>query len=232
MAIAGGPFWRRVATQPSPKGCGRRPRWSVISLTSRAVRPSSLCASAPVMSVPVVTVSKPVPATDDPLDLGAVRAGDGAARACLYRRFAGVVHGIVLSVAGPADADDLTQDVFVKVFERIGELRDDAACAGWICGVARNAALDRRRRRRHAAQPLVAEPAAPRTADDELATRVLAHVRSLPDAYRETLVLRLVEGLSGVEIAARTGLTHGSVRVNLHRGMSLLRPLLEAEGWR
>ena len=46
------------------------------------------------------------------------------------------------------------------------------------------------------------------------------------------LGLRLVEGLSGPEIAARTGLTHGSVRVNLHRGMSLLRPLLAAEGWR
>ena len=52
----------------------------------------------------------------------------------------------------------------------------------------------------------------------------------LPEAYRETLVLRLCEGLDGPEIAARTGLTHGSVRVNLTRGMALLRPLLAARG--
>ena len=56
---------------------------------------------------------------------------------------------------------------------------------------------------------------------------VLESVRALPDAYRETLILRLVEGMTGPEIAARTGLTEGSVRVNLHRGMKLLRDRLE-----
>jgi RNA polymerase sigma-70 factor, ECF subfamily len=48
----------------------------------------------------------------------------------------------------------------------------------------------------------------------------------LPEAYRETLILRLVEGMTGPEIAARTGLSHGSVRVNLHRGMQQLREKL------
>ncbi len=60
---------------------------------------------------------------------------------------------------------------------------------------------------------------------------MLHHVRSLPEAYRETLLLRLVEGLSGPEIAEAVGLTAASVRVNLHRGMELLRPLLSKEGW-
>jgi hypothetical protein len=55
---------------------------------------------------------------------------------------------------------------------------------------------------------------------------ILSFVRSLPDAYRETLILRLVEGMTGPEIAARTGLTPGSVRVNLHRGMQQLREKL------
>jgi RNA polymerase sigma-70 factor (ECF subfamily) len=55
---------------------------------------------------------------------------------------------------------------------------------------------------------------------------VLDVIRTLSDSYRETLVLRLVEGLSGPEIARRTGLTEGSVRVNLHRGMRLLREKL------
>jgi RNA polymerase sigma-70 factor (ECF subfamily) len=62
--------------------------------------------------------------------------------------------------------------------------------------------------------------------DQSEAHQILQAIRSLPDAYRETLILRLVEGMTGPEIAARTGLTHGSVRVNLHRGMQQLRELL------
>jgi RNA polymerase sigma-70 factor (ECF subfamily) len=61
------------------------------------------------------------------------------------------------------------------------------------------------------------------------AVAILEAVRSLPDAYRETLILRLVEGMTGPEIAARTGMTHGSVRVNLHRGMEQLRAKLSPE---
>ena len=49
----------------------------------------------------------------------------------------------------------------------------------------------------------------------------------LPEAYRDTLVLRLVEGMTGPEIARRTGLTPDSVRVNLCRGMKLLRQALD-----
>jgi RNA polymerase sigma-70 factor (ECF subfamily) len=64
------------------------------------------------------------------------------------------------------------------------------------------------------------------TAERVEALAILDVVRRLPEAYRETLVLRLVEGLSGPEIAARTGLTPASVRVNLHRGMKLLREKL------
>ena len=54
-------------------------------------------------------------------------------------------------------------------------------------------------------------------------------IRSLPEAYRETLILRLVEGMTGPEIAARTGLTAGSVRVNLCRGMQQLREKLRTK---
>jgi RNA polymerase sigma-70 factor (ECF subfamily) len=57
---------------------------------------------------------------------------------------------------------------------------------------------------------------------------VLRAIRSLPEAYRETLALRLVEGMSGPEIAEQTGLTPASVRVNLHRGMLLLKEKLNA----
>ncbi|HLQ36333.1 MAG TPA: sigma-70 family RNA polymerase sigma factor [Planctomycetota bacterium] len=165
------------------------------------------------------------------------QAGDRAAFAQLYAAFGRVVHGVVLAHSGPRDAEDLVQEVFVACFQRLGELRDPAAFAGWLCAAARNAGVDalRRRQRTPVATPLVevadtADTPVQAAEQRELAQRVLACVQQLPVAYREPLVLRLVEGLTGPEIAERTGLTHGSVRVNLTRGMALLRPLLQQAG--
>ena len=64
-------------------------------------------------------------------------------------------------------------------------------------------------------------------ASASLAARLAEAVRALPEAYRETLLMRLVEGMTGPEIARQTGLTPESVRVNLCRGMKLLRTALE-----
>ena len=64
------------------------------------------------------------------------------------------------------------------------------------------------------------------SAGSNKANEALRAIRRLPEAYRETLVLRLVEGLSGPEIASLTGMTPESVRVNLHRGMARLRDAL------
>ena len=63
----------------------------------------------------------------------------------------------------------------------------------------------------------------------EEARRVLGAIVGLPEAYQETLVLRLVEGLTGPQIAASLGMTHGSVRVNLCKGMEMLRAKLGVE---
>jgi len=64
------------------------------------------------------------------------------------------------------------------------------------------------------------------------ANLILDAIKTLPDAYREPLILGLVEGMTGPEIAARTGLTAGSVRVNLHRGMQQLRAILSPSSGR
>jgi RNA polymerase sigma-70 factor (ECF subfamily) len=74
--------------------------------------------------------------------------------------------------------------------------------------------------------PVVDVAAPSRSHEQAEARAILEVIRSLPEAYSETLVLRLVEGMTGAEIAERTGLTPGSVRVNLHRGMKLLREKL------
>jgi len=157
----------------------------------------------------------------------AARAGDERAFGELYRTHARMVHGLLLARVPRADVDDLAQDVFLAAWRRIASLRDPAAFPGWLATIARNLATDHLRSR--PADPVeLPDDLAAAAADDGLRARaVLEIVRGLPEAYRDTLVLRLVEGMTGPEISMRTGLTEGSVRVNLHRGMKLLRARLE-----
>jgi RNA polymerase sigma-70 factor (ECF subfamily) len=119
----------------------------------------------------------------------------------------------------------VVQDVFVTALERLDDLREPAAFGGWLAAIARHRATDERRRAPKT-ESLSDDVAATRDPDRLEAMAILDAVRSLPDAYRETLILRLVEGMTGAEIADRTGLTAASVRVNLHRGMKLLREKL------
>ena len=156
------------------------------------------------------------------------QAGDRAAFAELYQRFTRMVHGIVLSrVARPArtDVDDVVQEVFMAALERLRDLREPVAFGGWLAAIARHRATDHGRRTQPT-EVLADDMASTRDPDHLEALAILEAIRAVPDAYTETLVLRLVEGLSGAEIAGRTGLTPASVRVNLHRGMKLLREKL------
>ena len=159
------------------------------------------------------------------------RRGDRAAFGEIFERFAPMVHGILLARVPRVEADDLVQDVFVTAMQRIDALRDPDAFGGWLAMIARNRAVDFHRTRRKTDE-LPEEFAAPRGGDGDAseAERVLCLIRTLPEAYRETLVLRLVEGMTGPEIAAQVGLTPESVRVNLHRGMSMLRERLGIVG--
>jgi RNA polymerase sigma-70 factor, ECF subfamily len=156
------------------------------------------------------------------------RRGDESAFGALYARYARLVHGLLLARVPRDDVDDLVQEVFLTAWKRLDALRDTAAFGGWLVMITRNRAADFHRRD-IGHQPLpVGLQAHDATAARTEALAALAAIRSLPEAYRETLVLRLVEGLTGAEIALRTGLTEGSVRVNLHRGMKLLREKLDA----
>jgi RNA polymerase sigma-70 factor, ECF subfamily len=155
------------------------------------------------------------------------RAGDESAFARLYDRYARIVHAALLARAGRQDVEDLVQDVFLSAWKRLDDLRDPAAFGGWIVTIARNRATDVRRHTPEFVElPSDLEGPGATGAGAE-ANAALAVIRALPDAYRETLLLRLVEGLTGPEIAARTGLTPASVRVNLHRGMKMLREKLD-----
>ena len=180
--------------------------------------------------------------SDDAILVRAAQEGDRAAFGRLYERYARMVHGVLLAKVPVGAVDDLLQDVFLRALRRLSTLRESGSFGAWLVTIARNLANDYHRR------ALPEEPLADDVPDNHLpendfgrgdhraggrtaehaasAAAILDAIRSLPDAYRETLILRLVEGLTGPEIAARTGLTPGSVRVNLHRGMEQLRAKL------
>lgn len=189
------------------------------------------------------------PQDDVPL-VRAAQSGQAASFDVLYRRHARIVHAVLLGRSTREDIEDLVQDVFLTAWRQLATLRDPAAFAGWVVTIARHQRIDHVRRqasgmshasaaidearetrvesvdRRRVPPEEIASPDA--SADHRLeARRALDAIRTLPEAYRETLVLRLVEGMTGPEIATRTGLTPESVRVNLCRGMKLLREAIQ-----
>jgi RNA polymerase sigma-70 factor, ECF subfamily len=168
---------------------------------------------------------------DDSLILAA-RDGDRAAFGRLYDRYARMVHGILLARVPPCEVDDLVQEVFLAALRQLRALRDVTRFGAWLGTITRNRANDYFRRAipvEKVTEPVDENQAESRSNDHaakQEAALILEIVRALPEPYREPLILRLVEGMTGPEIAARTGLTHGSVRVNLYRGMQLLRERL------
>ena len=159
----------------------------------------------------------------------AVLAGNQDMFGRLYELYAPLVHGVLLARMPRSEVEDVVQDIFLHALRKLNTLRDANAFGPWIAMIARNRAMDFHRRSRETVE--ITDDLKSSDSNGSKAEEILAIIRTLPDAYRETLVLRLVEGMTGPEIATRTGLTAASVRVNLHRGMKLLRTKLGfAEG--
>lgn len=145
----------------------------------------------------------------------------------LHEHFARLVHAVIITKVPASDASDLTQDVFLLMLSKLPTLEDDQAFPAWLLEIARNRASKfLRDRPRSAPMEDADEPVAPDRSGWPDAKKVLLALQTLPDTYAETLAMRLIEGLNGPDIAERTGLTPGSVRVNLHRGMAMLREKL------
>ena len=153
--------------------------------------------------------------------LRAVAAGDQDAFSTLYADYVRMVHAILLGRVPRRDVDDLVQDVFLTAYRRLADLREPGAFGGWLAAIARNRATDYLRQTHEQVELPDEMPGGDPIEAETFA--ILDTIRTLPEAYRDTLLMRLVEGMSGQEIADRTGLSAGSVRVTLHRGMKLLR---------
>lgn len=183
-----------------------------------------------IVNMPLITAQGKLSITKENAEIApeallvaAVIEGNHDQFARLYDLYAPLVHGILLARVPRTEVADLVQDIFLHALKKLHTLRDRNAFGPWIAMIARNRAMDFHRQSRETVD--VTEDLSSQSSGAK-ATEMLDLIRSLPDAYRETLVLRLVEGMTGPEISTRTGLTPASVRVNLHRGMKLLREKL------
>jgi len=133
-------------------------------------------------------------------------------------------------VASDADADDLLQDVFVKLMARGDMVRDEERIAGWLFRVASNAIADHHRATRPVCAPRVdghARDEEPNTSHLELSHCVVPFVEMLDEPYREALRLTEIQGLTQVEAASRAGISTSGMTSRVQRGRLMLRGLIE-----
>ena len=159
--------------------------------------------------------------------------GDEAALERLYRRFGSLIYTLALRfVADTGKAEELTQDVFVRVWEKIGSYRWESAFETWLYRLAINRVLsDLRSRGRRSAWELAGEeltmnahPA--RTLHPGRILDLERAIASLPTGARAVFLLHDLEGYRHREIAEMTGIAVGTCKAQLHRARGLLREAL------
>ena len=134
-----------------------------------------------------------------------------------------------------ADAEDVTQDVFVKVFKKLGSFRGDSAVSTWIYRIAVNACLDFRRRRR-LRQAVSLDDGLEVGSTPLSVTRLIeSALPRMAEGYRRVFVLHDIQGLKHAEIGKILGITDGASKSQLHRARAFLRrelsPYLEDRHW-
>lgn len=156
-------------------------------------------------------------------------AGDVAAFERLYRRHVARVHSLVARMLEPELADEVTQDVFVRVWHKLGTFRGDSSFGTWLHRVTVNLVLARRkklgiRRDRYLYDgEAVLRRAAGRSARAGFATEFEAGIRRLPERARDVFVLHDIAGFKHREIADMLGVTTGTTKAQLHRARMLMR---------
>jgi RNA polymerase sigma-70 factor (ECF subfamily) len=169
--------------------------------------------------------------SDDATLIAACRRGEQRAMEALYHQHKRRVFGLVHRIVGASDAEEVAQEVFVRVFRGLGNFRGDSALSTWVYRLAVNAALSyvaRRGRRGEVADEEVDQIPAPPTAtrDPRLSERVEAAMAQLPAGYRAILVLHDIEGLSHEECAAILDCRVGTSKSQLHKARAKMRDLL------
>lgn len=170
------------------------------------------------------------PSASDTFLAERARAGDRTSFEAIYRRHAGRVFAICLRMtADGSRAEDLTQEVFVRAWQGLRELRAEAGLGAWLRRVTVNAVLDDRRargRRSWREEDLLSDVAMP-SRDHAAGLDLEAAIARLPEGARAVLVLHDIEGHTHVEIGDSLGIDATTSRTQLHRARRLLREVLK-----
>ncbi len=161
-------------------------------------------------------------------DVARAAQGDVSAFERVYHAHLPRVHSLVRRMAGGRDTDELTQDVFVRVWQKLGSFRGDAAFSTWLHRLAVNVVIERfradtvRRQRLRDGDEIFDTLAAPARSRD-LAMDFETALTTLPDGAREIFVLHDVEGYKHHEIATLLEISAGTSKAQLHRARLMLR---------
>ena len=177
--------------------------------------------------MPSVDAEAPLAATDA-ADARLAAAGDARAFERLYRRHVARVHGLAGRMMGTGEAAELTQEVFVRAWQKLGTFRGEAAFGTWLYRLAVNLILARRTSRRIewgrlAEDESLIERLPARSAASEHRLDLDTAIRRLPGGARQVFVLHDMEGYKHEEIAQMFGITSGTSKAQLHRARMLLR---------
>jgi RNA polymerase sigma-70 factor (ECF subfamily) len=161
-----------------------------------------------------------------------VRAGEPAAERELYDAHVERVYRLAYRLAGDEDlARDITQDTFIRAFERLHEFRGEARLSTWLHRVALSVAMNtlrkvKRLRREVSLEEGVDVPGTIREAEPDLKQRLAAAIDALPEGYRSVFVLHDVEGFTHEEIGGALGVETGTSKAQLSRARARLRTAL------
>lgn len=148
----------------------------------------------------------------------------------IWHEFSGKLGQFIRArVADPATAEDLLQDVFVKVHQKLGQLNDSTKLPSWIYLITRNVIIDHYRTRKETVglpENLLAETETD-TAEHEALTSAFRHmIHSLEEPYRQALILTEFEGLTQAQLAEREGISLSGAKSRVQRGRQQLKQML------
>jgi len=165
-------------------------------------------------------------------DAALAASGDASAFERLYRAHVARIHSLASRMTSGEHADELTQDVFVRAWEKLSTYRGEAAFGTWLYRLAVNLILGKRatmsrmrERLQNGDEMLQTLPTRAETVD--LAVDFESAIERLPDGAKQVFVLHDVEGFKHKEIGAMLGVTAGTSKAQLHRARMALREYVD-----
>ena len=172
-------------------------------------------------------------ADSDAVEVALAASGDSSAFERLYRTHVNRIHALTRRMLSPDEADDATQDVFIRAWEKLGTFRGESAFGTWLHKIAVNLCLGRRsqlgpmRSRYHGDDAPLASVTQPGQGHEESRMDFETALERLPDGARQVFVLHDVEGYRHEEIAEMLGTVTGTSKSQLHRARMALRRHLD-----